>query len=221
MTETDHLENETKQMEARLQILQDKLKESQINTDQALSSTSSSRKWKSSSAEKGSIRAYGKEVAEKFKKRIVNDGIIPTVINPNASLTKQASDSESSIPLTSNTSPLPSSSMTAPTYSQSPRENKINLPFESGNFTTRSPDTWSIEDVADWLRSLKLDQYVQAFIDNQINGAILLEFTLEDLDYLQITILAHRKMLLREINDLKQTSSAAAAARRWKENNNE
>jgi hypothetical protein len=63
---------------------------------------------------------------------------------------------------------------------------------------------WAVEDVLDWLRYIQLEQYVETFYDNQINGNVLLELTLEDLDYLQITVLAHRKTLLRSINELKQ-----------------
>jgi hypothetical protein len=59
---------------------------------------------------------------------------------------------------------------------------------------------------------MKLDQYVKTFSDNQISGSILLDLTLEDLDYLEITVLAHRKTLLRGINDLKQSSAGKKSA---------
>jgi hypothetical protein len=68
------------------------------------------------------------------------------------------------------------------------------------------PAVWSVEDVIDWLRYIQLEQYSDTFNENQINGIVVLDLTLEDLDYLQITVLAHRKILLRSINELKQSS---------------
>lgn len=79
-------------------------------------------------------------------------------------------------------------------------------PSCSSSFFPLDVKTWRIEDVGDWLNHLGLGQYQQVFSDNQINGRVLMDFTREDLDYLQITILAHRKTLLRGINDLKQAS---------------
>ncbi len=66
---------------------------------------------------------------------------------------------------------------------------------------------WTIEDVSDWLSSQKLDQYISVFADNQITGSVLLDLTLEDLDYLNINILGHRKAILRGINDLKKSAT--------------
>lgn len=75
-------------MEARLSILQDKVKTQQLDT----ATISGSGKWKSSSTEKGSIRAYGKEVTDKFKKRIVNEGgVIPSVTGTMKTTSRQSS----------------------------------------------------------------------------------------------------------------------------------
>lgn len=63
---------------------------------------------------------------------------------------------------------------------------------------------WTIDDVSDWLRQLQLEQYVSVFAQNEVDGRVLLEFTLEDLDYLSITVLAHRKLLLREIESRRR-----------------
>lgn len=52
-------------MEAQLQYLQDRNKQQQLESEKAPSTGST--KWKSSRPEKGSIRAYGKEVTEKHK----------------------------------------------------------------------------------------------------------------------------------------------------------
>lgn len=202
-------------MEARLLVLQDKLKESQIETDKTLVSTAnnSAPKWKSSNTDKGSIRAYGKEVTEKFKKRIVNEGgVIPTVINPPNATRKDSTKNPS--PFSDNDqqySPPPMNfSGTTPTITIPTK--RLSSVSSSENFSTKTADAWTVDDVADWLRMMKLDQYVDIFQANQISGTVLLEFTLEDLDYLQITILGHRKTLLRAINELKQSNPTGSSS---------
>lgn len=64
----DVLEKETNEMEARLQILQERLRSQQMLETDAKTNAGSS-KWKSSKVEKGSIRSYGKEISEKAKKK--------------------------------------------------------------------------------------------------------------------------------------------------------
>jgi hypothetical protein len=61
-----------------------------------------------------------------------------------------------------------------------------------------------VADVSEWLRTVSLPQYVSSFAQNEISGGILLDVTLEDLDYMQITVLAHRKILLRGVEDLRR-----------------
>lgn len=63
---------------------------------------------------------------------------------------------------------------------------------------------WSVDDVSDWLEhELKYPQYASAFVDNEMNGAVLMDISLEDLDYLNITKLAHRKMILKSVEALR------------------
>lgn len=53
-------------MEARLQVLQDRLRAQHMTESDA---KSGGPRWKSSKVEKGSIRSYGKEVSDKAKKK--------------------------------------------------------------------------------------------------------------------------------------------------------
>lgn len=62
---------------------------------------------------------------------------------------------------------------------------------------------WTTLDVGDWLSSLQLNQYVDSFAQNEIDGKTLVDLTLEDLDYLNVTALAHRKALFREVETLR------------------
>ena len=65
---------------------------------------------------------------------------------------------------------------------------------------------WDTDDVSYWLSSKSLDQYISIFSENQINGQVLLDITQEDLDYLEVTALGHRKLILKGIEELKRTT---------------
>ena len=69
---------------------------------------------------------------------------------------------------------------------------------------TKPVSQWAVEDTTSWLAAIGLDQYAGAFRQNEISGDILLEVGLDDLDYMSIRVLAHRKLLLKGIEDLKQ-----------------
>jgi hypothetical protein len=51
-------------------------------------------------------------------------------------------------------------------------------------------------DVADWLRSVGLERYAQAFDENDVDAAVLLSLTADDLIGLGVTSIGHRRRLL-------------------------
>lgn len=55
-------------------MLQERMKQQQLDSAEAAAKSGGSGKWKSAGAEKGSIRAYGKEVNDKVKKRLEASG---------------------------------------------------------------------------------------------------------------------------------------------------
>ena len=65
-------------------------------------------------------------------------------------------------------------------------------------------------DVTEWLRSLGLERYASAFHDNGIDERVLPELTAEDLKDLGISMVGHRRMLLKAIAGLRAGPSAAA-----------
>lgn len=67
---SEQLEKESKEMEARLQQLQDKLQKQQLED-----SASGKSKWKSARVEKGGLGTYGKELEAKHKKKMENEGL--------------------------------------------------------------------------------------------------------------------------------------------------
>ena len=72
-----------------------------------------------------------------------------------------------------------------------------------------------MQQIADWLKRLDMQQYIQHFAENDIDFAILGELTDQDLEKIGVTSLGHRRKLLRAIADLqggKPTAVVAAAA---------
>ena len=51
-------------------------------------------------------------------------------------------------------------------------------------------------DVTAWLRELVLKRYEQAFHDNDIDAAVLPELTADDLIWLGVTSIGHRRKML-------------------------
>jgi SAM domain (Sterile alpha motif) len=68
-------------------------------------------------------------------------------------------------------------------------------------------------DVAAWLRGLGLEQYVQLFRDNDIDGEILCGMTAEDLKELGISSFGHRRRLLNAITALGREPATRDVAR--------
>ena len=67
-------------------------------------------------------------------------------------------------------------------------------------------------DIADWLRSLGLEQYEPAFRDNAIDGAVLPQLTPDDLKDIGVTQVGHRRKLLNAIAALRDPAPAATPA---------
>jgi hypothetical protein len=66
-------------------------------------------------------------------------------------------------------------------------------------------EAWTVNDVGEWLASTpQLEQYISVFALNEVNGNILMDITLEDLDYMDITVLAHRKTIIKSSEELKK-----------------
>src|SRR5215207_1378997 len=58
-------------------------------------------------------------------------------------------------------------------------------------------------NVTDWLHSLGLEQYAEAFRDNDFDGEVLPEINADDLIAIGITSIGHRRKLLAAIAALK------------------
>src|SRR5229473_4101875 len=67
-------------------------------------------------------------------------------------------------------------------------------------------------DVAAWLRDLKLERYVSAFRDNDIDAEVLPKLTAEDLISIGVTSVGHRRKLLDAIAGLGMAVPTAVVA---------
>merc|ERR1712232_141634 len=64
-------------------------------------------------------------------------------------------------------------------------------------------ESWNMTAVLQWPSSIGLAQYRDVFRENEINGSVLLELGVDDLDYMGIRALGHRKELLKQVEKLK------------------
>jgi class 3 adenylate cyclase/predicted ATPase len=64
-------------------------------------------------------------------------------------------------------------------------------------------------DIAAWLTGLGLERYKQAFLENEIDTAVLPKLTADDLTEMGVVIVGHRRKLLEAIADLKSAPPSA------------
>ena len=81
-----------------------------------------------------------------------------------------------------------------------------------GRFWDLPVSKWSVADCGDWLISLDLAQYCKTFASNEISGRELLDLGLDDLDYMGVSVLAHRKRLLKGVSELCAAHRRGCAA---------
>ena len=62
---------------------------------------------------------------------------------------------------------------------------------------------WTPKNVSTWLDNANLSQYKTKFRENDIDGSVLLELGVDDLDYMEIGSLAHRKAILKAVQKLR------------------
>lgn len=70
--------------------------------------------------------------------------------------------------------------------------------------TTRDIAPWGTQEVATWLETLQLSEYIESFVKNDIRGRELLTLARRDLKDLGVTKVGHVKRILQAIKDLTQ-----------------
>jgi hypothetical protein len=69
-----------------------------------------------------------------------------------------------------------------------------------------------MQQVADWLNKLGMSEYAQRFAENDIDFAILVELTDQDLEKIGVKSLGHRRKILRAIAELGGGKAATKPA---------
>src|SRR6266568_189956 len=69
----------------------------------------------------------------------------------------------------------------------------------------------AMQQIADWLKALGLEQYADCFAENDIDFSILHDLTDQDFKEIGVQSLGHRRKLLRAIADLKEIEKSAPA----------
>ncbi|KAF2903351.1 hypothetical protein ILUMI_02836 [Ignelater luminosus] len=76
---------------------------------------------------------------------------------------------------------------------------------QSNNKTARDVASWGTQEVATWLETLQLSEYIDSFVKNDIRGRELLSLARRDLKDLGVTKVGHVKRILQAIKDLTQS----------------
>ncbi|KAF5298461.1 hypothetical protein FQR65_LT01240 [Abscondita terminalis] len=71
--------------------------------------------------------------------------------------------------------------------------------------TARDVASWGTQEVATWLETLQLSEYIDSFVKNDIRGRELLSLARRDLKDLGVTKVGHVKRILQAIKDLTQS----------------
>lgn len=76
---------------------------------------------------------------------------------------------------------------------------------QSSHKTARDVASWGTQEVATWLETLQLSEYIDSFVKNDIRGRELLTLARRDLKDLGVTKVGHVKRILQAIKDLTQS----------------
>jgi hypothetical protein len=231
------LEKDTKEMEIQLQMLQMRMQQ-QAEDDANVPKVGGAR-WKAARPDRGSATRYAKDVQDKHSKSTMRrqEKVKAQVISQtNNAMREVAADmtmgsltfgsaGEQHQPNMSSqgSSKVGQGSVRAAAANGGGRSNKtpaISFDAAGGGqsrntslpaFQMKEIAQWSVSEVVDWLGHVNLSQYNTQFTENEISGPILLEISLEDLDYMGIRALGHRKVLLKGIEDLRKNGRVTIA----------
>ena len=70
-------------------------------------------------------------------------------------------------------------------------------------------ETWSVDDVSDWLGRLSMDSYAASFAEQNIDGKALVGLTPEDLERLGVKLGIHKQLIMQSIRTLAGHTSVS------------
>eukprot|EP00948_MAST-09A_sp_MAST-9A-sp1_P001745 g1745.t1 len=75
----------------------------------------------------------------------------------------------------------------------------------------------SVHGLVDWLKDIGVSDYADVFLQNEISGDVLIDLNEEDLDYMKIKALGHRKKILKGVQLLKGGKASTTKKIHWTE----
>ncbi|CAM9165043.1 unnamed protein product [Ectocarpus sp. 12 AP-2014] len=177
---SESMARETAEMEERLSRLKTDLAV-EAEMREAAGPRAGGARWRSARIDRGSVRAYAKDVKIRHKQQLQERP--PHGIFASATIGRGAGLGTSA-------------------------EQRVR---PSPAFASKEVTRWGVGDTLGWLDSLGLEKYRSVFQQNEISGTILLEVGLDDLDYMDVCVLAHRKRILKGIEDLRRGGGKKAA----------
>ena len=71
--------------------------------------------------------------------------------------------------------------------------------MKGDGYKTKLVMEWTVDDVCSWLDEIGLEEHIEMFWDNEIQGSHLVDMTKDDLKELGITRLGHRMTITNGI----------------------
>eukprot|EP00953_Heterococcus_sp_UTEX-ZZ885_P024713 13500-Heterococcus_DN1.PRE.1 len=159
--------------------------------------------WRAGQADRGSVRNYAKEVKTREQAKLAQQS--HKLLQPRRQSLLELALARATVrtSVSAQSSGRPQASSSSEQASAAVADVQLVRPPSSG-YMSKDVGAWDVQDTLEWLDMLGLNQHRESFSQNEISGPILLEVGQDDLDYMHITALAHRKQLLRGIDDLKR-----------------
>ncbi|CAM9102802.1 unnamed protein product [Scytosiphon promiscuus] len=164
---SESMARETAEMEERLARLKTDLA-AEAEMREAAGPRKGGARWRSARTDRGSVRAYAKDVKIRHKQQLQHRPPHGIFANGGKASTDRCA------------------------------------PAARPSLESKEVSQWGVADTLEWLDSLGLGKHKDVFQQNEISGPILLEVGLDDLDYMSVRVLAHRKRLLKGIEDLRR-----------------
>lgn len=227
-TTSEVMQRETAEMEERLAKLNDELS-AEAEAREAAGSKVGGSRWRSARVDRGSVRAYANDVKFRHRYRLqqrpphgifasrgeagTSGGIGGAGLGiehqagagARAAAALRERDAQQQYRRRRKALSERSAKDTTVGLRRLPQTEKQSCSEQNpSGFTEKQVSLWSVVHTLEWLDSLGLGRYRGVFQQNEISGPILLEVGLDDLDYMKVHVLAHRKHILKGIEELRR-----------------
>lgn len=205
---SDVMARETIEMEVALARLKTDL-EAEAEIRNIAESKFGGSRWRSARIDRGSVRSYAKDVKNRLqqqRQQAPPNGDVLAIGNLGSQgrmKTHAGAGARAAAALRDEKNRQNMTDQVGDNIFTSSSESDLRRSLDPG-YASKEVSEWSIRNTLEWLNSLGLGKLRKVFEQNEISGAFLLEVGSDDLDYMNIHVLAHRKRILRGIEELRQ-----------------